>query len=380
MAKPKPKLDYLESLRGLAALAVVLFHARLTIAPDSPLTAHSLASNGYLAVDFFFVLSGFIIAYASDGLLCKWRAAAAFQLRRAMRLFPLHLVTLAAALGIELWLWSLAIPGTTAFERNDGTALLANLFLMQAFVGEKLTYNLPAWSISVEFVTYAVFACLTVLVPARWLPWCALAIVAGSGAFLLQLEDLDVIQWDGFVRCLFSFFMGAIVFRLSRLWRAPAALAVLALGSVVVLMCVRTGDGVSDMIFPPLFALCILALVASGPSRLKRLLEWRPLVVLGSLSFGVYLWHTLVFWVVGWSLGNALGARPDLMPEFHVILATGTPGQQTVVFLVGLGVTLWLSAVSYRLIERPAQRWARRQHFLTLDDSTGARAAESPAV
>src|SRR5579863_9383070 len=135
----------LDSCRGLCAVAVVLFHL------DTYTHWYWLpvVRNGYVAVDFFFVLSGFVIASAYRAKLQTMPDVIRYAVRRLGRLYPLHLAVLLAFLVIELcrlWIFQAA----DAFTNNtNATALLEHLVLIQGFTANHETWNYPAWSISV---------------------------------------------------------------------------------------------------------------------------------------------------------------------------------------------------------------------------------------
>ncbi len=219
------RLDELESLRGVAALLVTLHHAP----PWSPdLHAIGLVRNAYLMVDLFFVLSGFVIWTAYANRIRTARELAQFQFLRFARLYPVHILLLAAFVVLEFLKYvaatryGVASPNSAPFDRNNLSAFLQQTLLIQSIVpnGAALTFNAPAWSISVEFWMYMLFG-LVVLTPPRMrdVALGALALLAflllatgRAGAFLL------------FTQCVAGFCLGCLVARAhaARLWTAPA--------------------------------------------------------------------------------------------------------------------------------------------------------------
>ena len=179
------KLDSLEAFRGIAALSVAIYHwCEFTIWHDN-----SVIDNFYLFVDFFFVLSGFIMAYVHRERIVDGMSTARFVVLRLARLYPVHIFMLAAFLGLEAF--KLILDGFGALplrsppfsaERVSGESFAANLVLTQAFGQfEKLTWNETSWSISIEFYLYIVFAliCLAGILQ-TWLGRACLALsVAG---------------------------------------------------------------------------------------------------------------------------------------------------------------------------------------------------------
>ncbi|MCX6922466.1 MAG: acyltransferase, partial [Verrucomicrobia bacterium] len=154
----KPYIRSLDTLRTIAALLVVLVHIRV---PNS-VTQIGFFQHTALAVDFFFVLSGFVIAmnyWEISGFQSVWR----YGQSRFARIYPLHFLTLLLFLGIEVLKyfgetkWSLA-PTSPAFSHNDLRAFVINLLLLNAHgFTACLTFNGPAWSIGAEATCYVLF-------------------------------------------------------------------------------------------------------------------------------------------------------------------------------------------------------------------------------
>src|SRR3546814_7076460 len=133
----RPRFDALDSWRGICALAVALFHF-----PVLGVRAFPLVSHAYVFVDFFFVLSGFVIAYGSEQKLAaggdRWR----FILKRFGRLWPLHVAVLALFVAVAI------VRGqVNADERHSVAAIFTNLAMIQGLgVHSDLTWNGPSWS------------------------------------------------------------------------------------------------------------------------------------------------------------------------------------------------------------------------------------------
>ncbi|NOU07136.1 MAG: acyltransferase, partial [Hyphomicrobiaceae bacterium] len=151
----------LDSWRGLAAVLVALHHFVST----GTLTGNALVQNSWIFVDFFFLLSGFIIAANYKSNINSGGDLKNFMLLRLGRLWPLHIVMLALWFLFELAIAFLAKGATTggraAFtEPYDLTSLAANIFLVQSLGLNEETRNWVAWSISTEVWTYLVFGVL----------------------------------------------------------------------------------------------------------------------------------------------------------------------------------------------------------------------------
>ena len=112
---------------------------------------------------FFFVLSGFVIAYNYFYKIFKFQDILKFQKKRFLRLYPLHIIMLTIFLFIEIAKYFAEVKfglkaNNEAFTTNNLQTFLANIFLIQNYFISKLTFNTPSWSISAEFYTYFLFA------------------------------------------------------------------------------------------------------------------------------------------------------------------------------------------------------------------------------
>ena len=155
----------LTSIRGIAAWWVVLFHMRLLLVPWLPVGAIRVLDHGNLAVDLFFVLSGFVIALNyGERLAGDWRATGDFLFRRFARIYPLHLLILG---GFALYAGGAILFGSATLAGQDPGYFLASLFLVQNWgFTDALRWNVPAWSISTEALAYLLFPVLVRLLPA----------------------------------------------------------------------------------------------------------------------------------------------------------------------------------------------------------------------
>ena len=353
------RFEALDSLRGVCAVLVVMFHM--------PVATHwrdwGLVQHGYLFVDYFFVLSGFVIAHAYAGRIRTPRDAGLFMARRLGRVWPLHALMLAAFIALELTrLWT-DFDAVTPFTRDRSVgAIWTNLFLVQALnVHPYLTWNGPAWTLSVEVACYVVFAALVLVVPWRergmWrIVGAAMAVV---GAILVATQAprwMNTTHDYAFPRAVYGFFLGCL---LQGLWtRLPrlsghAATALEIATMLAIGLFVAWAQGPVAVWVTVLFVGAVWVF-AGEEGALSRLLDSKPLVTLGRWSFAVYMVHMFVLVVVlivarklDWMPG---GRRIDLGSVwindlFAVALFFG---------IVGLAV------LAHHGIERPAQRLVDR--------------------
>jgi peptidoglycan/LPS O-acetylase OafA/YrhL len=330
-----PELRVLTGARGLAGWLVVLYHIRASI-PGLPAAAQALLARGYLAVDFFFLLSGFVIWLSWQDRLRTPGAIATFLRKRIARIWPLHLVMLAFAAALALTL--------RATGRDDPafplTELPLHLLLVQNWgFTRELAWNDPAWSISAEAAAYLAFPAL--MLAADWRRWSSGALVVTAVAMLTALHLLmqhepglgsDIPRY-GLLRCLAEFTVGGM---LAALWlRAPRAVAcpvlvALALAGALLLRAPET------LVVPAALAALLLALAGSAGLR-RHPLESRIVHRLGEISYATYLSHFLL-----WKAYKLAVVSGDLTP-IHIA--------------VYLALVLVASLVLYHRVELPAQRW-----------------------
>ena len=364
----QPELRALTSVRGLAAWLVVAYHIRGSIA-GLPAGAEAVLAKGYLAVDFFFLLSGFVIWLTyGDGLR---RAGPAqiprFMWRRLARIWPLHAVMLGAATALAL---ALAATGRHDPVRFPFAELPLHLVLIQNWgFTDALSWNDPAWSISCELAAYLLFPLLVVAVDWRRVPGWA---VAGAGAGMLALLHLIFesrgattlgadITHLGLIRCGCEFAAGTALAALwERLrphaWGAPIA------GIAAVIAAVGWALGVAETLAAPMVFAPLLLLLALTAGRRGNPLEGRVLHYLGDISYATYLGHFLLYIVFKLVLVRDADAVPPGLIALYLLLVLAS------------------SVVLFHGVERPAQRWLNALwHRRFARSGPSAIAAPAPA-
>jgi hypothetical protein len=358
----------LDGWRGVCALLVALHHIEV----HGWLYWQPLVRNAWLFVDFFFVLSGFVIAHAYGARLGSGAGIKDFVIRRLGRLWPLHVVMLGALVALELshLLLSHYHPmgdARPAFAADRSPfAILTNLFLVQAFgMHASETWNGPAWSISCEFTAYLVFAAVCFFAAGRKARLVVSALLAIAGAVILaRYSDYgmrETFHWAIF-RCLYGFFVGVLAYEA---WRAGAArrmggtLAELAaLGAVAAFIVIVPGRSALEYLATPLFALIVLVF-AGEQGSVSRLMTTRPAAALGRWSYSIYMVHTFVLAAL-FSAAQALQGLAHRIwtirqPGGQAILDLGSPLANDLLTFGFLVVVVALSALTYRAIERPGQ-------------------------
>ncbi len=359
----------LESLRGIAALGVTLFHVQWS----HSLKDSGLALNSWLFVDLFFVLSGFVIAHTYQAGLQTPEAAGRFAMRRFFRLYPLHLATLAGFVGLHLvFVFVLGRgpqeSGFTASNEPFVQQLLAHLMLLHATgVTPTTGFNGPSWSISAEAFAYLVFA-LVAISPlwrtARAMTFAALAVLGLALLLAISPNDSLFSTADaGIWRALYGFAMGALA-QMALAWARDALAdkpglaggvqAAALAAALAFIICFGINSPIT-LIAPLVFIAPILALAAAPSGAPARWLSHPWLVGLGAISYSIYLVHFLVALVMKEVAARMPGAIDGGTAE--VVLATW---KGDLLVLAYGAIVIIASVITYRLIEAPARDFGRR--------------------
>ena len=345
------RFDVLDALRGLCALLVVFFHLPVS----SHLHPLALFRHGYLFVDFFFVLSGFVIAHAYGGRLGSVNDLGPFLIKRLGRVWPLHAVMLAAFVGLELCRLWFHFDAATPFARDRSVeAIFTNLLLIQSFnIHPYLTWNGPAWSISVEMGAYVVFAAIMVLAPRRFTAISLLLIVAGALIVLTQSTRFMNTTYNfGFPRAVYGFFLGCLV---HRIWlMKPPTFSPVVAGWLQLICLVVVGAYVSYAQGPwtvaaPLFFAVSIWIFAEERGLVSRILSVRPMLALGHWSYSIYMVHMFVITIM-----LILARKLKIMPDGRRI-DFGSLWLNDLVALAVIGLIIGLSVLTYRLVEIPGR-------------------------
>jgi peptidoglycan/LPS O-acetylase OafA/YrhL len=348
----------LTSLRGVAALSVATLHLHRDFGYAWNLEAHTLyLDRAYLWVDFFFILSGFILSHVyardfADG--ASGPAVRRFLVKRFARIYPLHLLTLGFFWAFALF--KLSVGARTA-GHVDPALIPSHLFLMQAWGWhDDLYWNYPSWSISAEAAAYLLFPwlCLAVMPAGRMR---AILLGAGCLAGLALLQAFELKQtfrnatYDtGAIRCLFEFVLGMLLYRAHRaLSDLPAARAALLGGDAAAFggfgaLILAMHFGAPELLIVALCALVVLA-ASLNEGAFARLFSVRPLLWLGAVSYAVYMLHA--------PLQSVWGPIATRLPEGWIggpVLAAA----YLAAFLVGLLVA---AGLVHRFFEVPARSY-----------------------
>jgi len=365
----------LDAWRGICALLVAFVHVPVAHAWQSANVFHSMQ----LFVDFFFVLSGFVICHAYGGRLQNggnWRG---FMIRRFGRVYPLHIVVLGGFVALELvktaagFIMPVQLDGVPFTGHRSIETLISNLLLTQSFGLHGMTsWNGPAWSIGVEFYSYAVFA-IAVLLVGRSSLW--FAALAGAGLAVMAAFSpiwLFATHDYGFWRCLYGFFLGCLVCNAIGAARvvpvvnrfAPVGTRVeIAAVAALAAYIAATGIDATSLAAPVVFA-GIVFVFAFERGAISRLLLTAPAQALGMWSYSIYMVHMLIFAVLKIAM-SLLAKVPALgisapVSEPVKLWTLGSPAGDAVLVAVYLGLVLIVSKITFERVEAPARAWFAR--------------------
>lgn len=342
----------LTGLRAVAAVWVVLFHYRFDLLALFPAASPlgPLMAAGYLGVDVFFVLSGFVLAYNYAERLGRWapREARAFAQNRVARVWPVHVVTL------NLDLLQAAVVGTLGVgadgHRRTVSAYLQNLTMTHAWWNDRPSFNAPAWSISAEWAAY--LACPLLLLGLARVRRPLTAALAAAGLFGMMTTVFALwalpngnVPHAGMLRIGVEFTAGVLLLRVHQRhprWLPHLTLPVTAGVAAAVLLVPAARHGY--WLAPALGLLVLLVSVDDGP--VGRLLARPGAVFWGEASYCLYLTHLL------------------LSPGLHAIVDPRSVAQSPfavrllvlALYVVALGAA---AVLLRRLVEVPARRLLR---------------------
>jgi peptidoglycan/LPS O-acetylase OafA/YrhL len=341
----------LDGLRFLCIMAVLWHHAPIWPAMEDPAR---ILTRGFLGVDFFFVLSGFLITTL---LLREEEDHGRFSLRgfywrRCLRIVPVYFLVVTAVGAYYIF-----AKGETRYLEHWPWYYL----FMSNFLTEHIPLLAPTWSLSVEEQYYMVWPLLLMLVPRPlMLPVLAvlvalnLAAVTGLLAGLgIRPFDAGLLRFEMFTATYAPILMGAALalvlhrargFGLcARLVGAPAApVALFAALAVLIHILPPNLAGWPNLVLHLAMTACLASLVVREDNGLRGLLTLRPVAWIGAISYGIYLYH-----LIGLHIATvALKAAGIAQPVVHLLLY--------------LGVTFLISDLSFRHFESPILRLRHR--------------------
>ncbi|WP_454803662.1 acyltransferase family protein [Mucilaginibacter phyllosphaerae] len=349
--KSKQHFQILDGLRGIAAIAVVTFHFMEVAYTDY---SQDFIGHGFLAVDFFFCLSGFVIGYAYDdrvGKMGVWE----FLKSRLIRLHPL--VVLGSVLGLIAYLFDpfSVLPQTYSTGKIAlffvCSVLMIPLPLMQDRAFNLFGFNAPAWSLFWEYIANVVYALVLYRFARKWL--LILTILSAIGIFVVTYRAGNIMGgwggstfWDGSVRISYSFLAGLLIYRANWIIKNKLGFTGLAvLLALAFLMPFNKWNWLTEP-FIVIFYFPLLIALGAGATlsqRLKKLCNFS-----GNISYPLYITHYAAIW----AFANYYASHKPGEGQLALIIIT------SLFLLVGIA---WLVMVIYDIPVRKYLNSKRKQ-------------------
>lgn len=353
----------LTSLRGIAAIYVFFHHLigyNLKTVGDKVLEHTQLIANGYLWVDFFFILSGFLLALLYQQSFSEKKISpTTFWVKRIARIYPLHLFVLGLFVLVQLALY-LKGNSQVFVDQFSIPDLIRSLLLVHAIqIHPSFTpWNGPSWSVSAEWVAYLLFPVIVLALYKLQENTHKLLFVVAALVGLYFVEgatnrQLDLTGYLGLMRCLLEFSLGIVLSNglynseFSSRWLVNSFTQV-ALSALLIWTLHLDGY---DVVSVALMAL-IIASVSGGSSAFNNLLSQPWLVYLGMISYSIYMIHWFVFSAVEKVASFVFGIKlKELTATMDLLFVS-----MICVLLVFVS-----SVFCFHVIEEPLRKWIPRK-------------------
>ncbi|WP_299289381.1 acyltransferase [uncultured Mucilaginibacter sp.] len=309
----KYRFEILDIFRGLFAFIVVLYHLK-TVFPNSISLNNEFISNGYMFVDFFFVLSGFVIAYNYESKISNYIEFKQFMVKRLFRVYPLHLVMLMIALMYVVFRIIIGFHfKPDAIKLYTVETFFTNLFLLNSIKfpnTNDLSWNYPSWSISAEVISYMVFAAFTLTIKKlnlsylRTIVW--LLVLGISIYWIHSLSNnyfIFLTYNNGFIRGLIGFFSGVICQQVFQKLTGKIngnfliTFTILEVTAILLIIYFVTSGNLFKsfgLIYDFVFLLSILIFSFEKGLLSEKIKKIRLLKEIGKFSYSIYMTHALI--------------------------------------------------------------------------------------
>jgi peptidoglycan/LPS O-acetylase OafA/YrhL len=345
LTNTKQHFKVLDGLRGIAAIAVVIFHFMEITVPDYK---DSFIAHAYLAVDFFFCLSGFVIAYAYDQKLIKIGIANFLKLR-LIRLHPL--VLFGAVIGLLAFVFD---PFSNLYSKYQNNVLMlflsSSLMVPYPLVHERyfnlFHLNPPTWSLLWEYLANVCYALFLVKISNKVL-WILTVVAAGALIFEAQRSGNLAVGWGGEnvagggIRVFFSFLVGILVYRSG--WIINSKMTFLPVGMLLLITFMLPFTAFNRFVDPLVVILYFPFLVALGagaklPASLNKLCT-----LSGDISYPLYIIHYPFIWLF-------MSYVEKLKPSLY---------EQAIVIILSTIMLILLAYMVLRAADVPFRRWLK---------------------
>ncbi len=374
-AASAPFFGALDGFRGLLAVFVAIYHTYWF----SFINSSAFFNHGPVIIDLFFVFSGFLLFTLYAGRIGSPAQGAHFIKKRFARLYPLHLFVLCIFILFSSLRVVLHAVGAADLEPNEVlpfqpgasesiTSLLSNLTLTQAMgVHDYNSFNVPAWTISVEFFAYFTFAAMLIWAPPRknlHFVLIGLGIAVLYGVLSKVKPDMNITYDYAFLRCLGGFYTGVIAARIFAMIKDKAAVKNMSfrmasfLEVLTVLMStlfvIYCSGKLQFLVAPVMFIFVMVFAFDRG--LVSRIMMAKPFRYLAKISYSVYMVHMIIA-VVFYAFAN-VGLSKFFGPEWY---KNGLNGD---LYLIPYLVCVFIFAhFTQKYVEVPANRYLMAHRF-----------------
>ncbi|MBW4361752.1 acyltransferase family protein [Flavobacterium taihuense] len=360
-------INSLTPMRGIAAIWVMFFHMDVIIFYREfgtliPHETSGILAKGYLWVDFFFLLSGFIISHVYGETLThhfgKWKIIKTYLWARFCRIYPLHFFTL-----LLLIPFALVFPVISAAVVDGSwktfmawSALPSHLLLLNSMNQHVyLSWNLVSWSIGAEWWTY--FAACFIIPFVFNKSWFKNGILAVVAVIILSFMvywkgNLDITFDYGWVRCVAEFSLGTVLYQMymNGLWKSWLSKSILFLFAFAFIVLIFHFSW-NDLFILPIFCLLLLT-TAYNNGAIKIMLETSIFKYLGDISYSIYMMHGVWFMVFWYCL-------PYLRSNYGI--ETLTLGMKVIFVTMFMSLTLLSAHFTYHFIEIKSRKILKKR-------------------
>jgi peptidoglycan/LPS O-acetylase OafA/YrhL len=353
----KKRFEALDSFRGICAISVVIFHMHFV----NSITELDFFRGSAIFVEFFFVLSGFVLAHGYGEK--KDLNFNAFIKARFFRIYPLHIFMLAIFILLELGKLFAYKLGGISFNNlpftNDTSVeqILPNLLLIHSWTpfSDPLSFNYPSWSISIEFYSYVLlFFTIAFFKTSKSIVWFCISAIA----FSLIYFKSDILV-GSVLKGLSCFFGGTVIYLLFKkhsYFKFPPALAtVIELFLLfLIVQVVIVNFKYKPLIAPILFLLTVL-FFAYEAGLVSKFLKLNVFQTIGKLSYSIYMTHAAILFILT-SIGiiiqkiTGINVAPTISSQRY--LDFGGAEINNVFILLTLTVIIYISKITYNTIEK----------------------------
>lgn len=350
------RFESLDAFRGLCAVAVVLFHTHIV----GSITEWRFFKGSAVLVEFFFVLSGFVLAHGygfRENLPFK-----PFIKARIFRIFPLHIVMLAIMILLEFCKLFAAKFAGLSFNNQPFSGpgaiseMIPNLLLLHAWtpLTDPLSFNYTAWSISIEFYMYILlFLSICVFKEKKTLAWLLVSTVMLYGVYI----ESSILTSEVFLG-LSCFFGGAFMYtlykKIEHIKVGFTLASIIELTALIAVISVVCSDLDNRTVYAILLFFFVVTVFAFDAGIISQMLKKKPFQVAGTLSYSIYMIHgALLFCLISamMVLQKITGIEMTFMMNDYRYLSLGNTWLNNGLAIAIVAMVLFFSHFTYKYIE-----------------------------